>query len=59
MKRAILQGRNLTSRKRSQKVFVDGSNKFVQRLKVIITLLYINFVEKFIEKLFFSEGGIC
>ena len=60
MKRATLQGRNLTRRKRSQQVFVDGSNKFGQRSKVNITLFsYINFVEKLIEMLFFCEGGVC
>ena len=59
MKKATLQGRNLTSRKRSQQVFVDGSNKFGQGSKVIITLFsYINFAEKLIQKLFFCEGGI-
>ena len=60
MKRAILQGKNLTRRKRSQQVFVDGSNKFGQRSKVIIILFsYINIVEKLNEKLCFCEEGVC
>ena len=57
MKRATLQERNLTSTKRSHKVFVDGSNKFGQRSKVIITLFScIDSLEKLIQKSFFCEG---
>ena len=41
MKKATLQGRNQTRMERSKQVFVDGSNKFGQRSKVIIKLFFV------------------